>query len=222
VSKSVKALGGAKRATGWTTRIETGQFKTQWPGWGNLTAACTRIVKKPDKLKIDRDFSAFDHPFFQTYFYNAGEAWMVINLNTRQYPTLAANLEKSLERVDGLPYYFAACDTFFIETEVPDDSLFAGASIDRVGMIHDGDTLYYDLDKDTHLPVRIVENGGAQQTILEDYKKVQGIAVPYHLTVYENGARTSEYMWDKIDFDNKVDDSVFDEGRPPAADEATE
>ena len=176
-------------------------------------------MKKPDKLKIDRDFSAFDHPFFQTYFYNGGEAWMIINLNSRQYPTLAATLEESLARVDGLAYYYESCDTFFIETEVPDDSLFAGASLDRIGMIHDGDTIFYDLDANTHLPVRIIENGGAQHTILDDYRKVRGMKVPYHMTIFENGSRSGEYTWEEITFDTDVEDTVFEEGRPPAADD---
>lgn len=218
VSKSVNALGGEKRTRGWNTRIEKGLFETHWPGWGDLKASCTRIVKKPNKLKIDRDFSAYDHPFFQTYFYSGGEAWMIINLNTRQYPTLASNLEGYLERVDGLPYYYTECDTFFLETEIPDDSLFTGSALDRVSVIHEGDTLLYDLDKQTHLPVRIIESDGAQHTILEDYKKVSGMKVPFHITVFNNGAKQAEYTWEDIQFNKKVDDAVFEEGRPPAPD----
>lgn len=218
VSKSVKALGGAKRATAWTTRTEKGLFQTTWPGWGDLNAACTRLVKKPDKLKIDRDFSAYDHPFFQTYFYNAGEAWMIINLNTRQYPTLASNLQEYLETVDGLPYYYTACDTFFLETVIPDDSLFAGSTLDRVGLIHEGDTIFYDLGKQDRLPARIIENGGSRHTILEDYRKVSGMKVPFHITVFESGAKQAEYTWEEIQFNKKIDDKLFEEGRPAPPD----
>jgi outer membrane lipoprotein-sorting protein len=218
IAESVKALGGAKRTTAWKTRAETGLFQTTWPGWGNLSAACTRLVKKPDKLKIDRDFSAYDHPFFQTYFYNGGDAWMIINLNTRQYPTLASNLEDYLETVDGLPYYYAACDSFFLETEIPDDSLYAGATLDRVGLVHDGDTILYDLGKENHLPARIIENGGSRHTVLDDYRKVNGMQVPFHITVFENGMKQAEYTWEEIQFNKKIEDSLFEEGRPAPPD----
>ena len=66
-AEGVAAMGGEDVARGWTTRVDKGLLTSIWPGWGELQANCSRFVKKPDKIKIDQDFSAFDHPFFFTW-----------------------------------------------------------------------------------------------------------------------------------------------------------
>ena len=123
VEKSVKASGGLSKLTGWTTRIDKGHMKAEWPGWGELHANYTRWIRKPDGLKIDQDFAAFDHPFFFTYYYDKGEVWAVVNLGVRQNPTYTQRLTKTMKTVDGIAYYLAQCDTFYLALEVPDDSL---------------------------------------------------------------------------------------------------
>jgi hypothetical protein len=54
---------------------------------------------------------------------------------------------------------------------------------------------------------------------MDDYRKTSGIRMPYHVTVYENGAKTAEYTWDEIQFDAAIDDAVFEEHRPPKIEE---
>jgi len=213
---AVKKMGGMKKASSWTTRTEKGLLKVNWPGWGDLQADCTRFVKKPDKAKIDRDFSAFDHPFFMTYYYNAGDGWAVVNLGVRQSPNITSMMKEFVDRANGLAYYLEECDTFFLISEVPDDSLMAGSGLERVGCVHDGDTILFDVNMDSKLPVRITENGGARVSILEDFRKADGMRVPFHLTIYENGQKRNEYIWNEISYDDEIDDTVFEEDRPPA------
>ena len=62
--QSVEAMGGMTAATGWTTMVQKGILHQFQPGWGNLTADCIRHVKKPGMIRDERDFSAYDHPFF--------------------------------------------------------------------------------------------------------------------------------------------------------------
>ncbi len=219
VAKSVKALGGEKKATGWKTRVDKGLLISNWEGWGELHADCTQWVKKPDKLKIDQDFSAYDHPFFFTYYYNAGEVWVMVNLGVRQHQRYTDRITKTMNTVDGLAHYLTACDTFYMVTDVPDDSLLASASFDRVGIIDDGDTVLFDIDKKTNYPVRRIDESGATHVLLEDYRKTSGLRMPYHVTVYQGGAKTAEYKWDKIKFNAKVDDEIFDEYRPDPVEE---
>jgi hypothetical protein len=214
IARAIKAIGGMKRASGWTTRTEKGLLKVNWPGWGHLQADCSRFVKKPDKIKIDRDFSAYDHPFFQNYYYNAGEGWYMVNLNSRQSPQITERLKVVLERIDDIAYYAANCDTFFLVPDVPDDSLLAGATFERVGCIHDSDTVFYDIDRDTHLPVRKIEDG-TTVSILEDYRKTCGLKVPFMVTIYENGRKSQEYIWKEITFNKEISDDIFEEYRPP-------
>jgi hypothetical protein len=38
--------------------------------------------------------------------------------------------------------------------------------------------------------------------------------VPFAMTVYQGGALSAEYTWEKIVFDQPIDDAVFEENRP--------
>jgi len=39
--------------------------------------------------------------------------------------------------------------------------------------------------------------------------------MPFHVTVYDKGRKSSEFQWKSIAFDEKLDDSMFEEERPP-------
>ena len=220
LSDAVDAIGGPEKAAGWLTRTEIGLYKTVWPGWGNLQARSTRYVKKPDKVKIDNDFSAFDHPFFMTYYNNGDDSWYAVNLNSRRNPRVASALQEFLERLDGIAFYLSACDTFFTVPEVPDDSLMLGSSIERIGCVLRGDSTLFDIDVTTGLPARSVTESGTRHMLYDDYREVKGIKVPFHVTVYENGNWSEEFLWEEVVFDQKIDDEMFEEFRPPAPEES--
>lgn len=214
VAKSVEKTGGAKKARKWTTRIERGHMVANWPGWGELHANYTRWVKKPDKMKIDQDFTAFDHPFFFTYYYNAGDVWAVVNLGARQNERYTKRMTKNMRTADGLAYYAAECDTFWLVTDVADDSLVAASSIDRVGIADHGDTVLFDLDKKSRLPVRRIEDRGAVQVLFDDYRQTPAGEIAHHLTIYQQGVKSEEHVLEEIVFGEKIDDAIFDELRP--------
>jgi hypothetical protein len=213
LEKASRALGENKP---WTTRVEKG-LHIAWDteGWGTLKADYTRWVMKPDKLKIDQDNSAYDHPFFRMYYANGGDVWYVTNLNPGRNPQVTANMKALLERVDGIAFYLAACDTFFSAAPVPDDSLVPGKRLMRAGCVLRGDTTLFDIDARTHFLARRIENKGARVSILEDYRDVSGRAVPFHVTVYDGGKKTNEFQWRDVTFDEKLDTALFEENRPP-------
>jgi hypothetical protein len=215
LEKSVKAMGGEKKCASWKTMVETGELTVHWPGWGSPRAIATRSVKQPDKMVLDQDFSAFDHPFFFTYYYNAGDVWAIVNLGVRQHPRYTSFMTRAMKDTRGVYYYVANCDTFFVVPEVPDDSLVVGSTIDRVGIVEEGDTIIVDLDKETHLPVRQIIDGGSQHVLFDNWKQIDGLKRPFHLTVYQNGAISAEYTWEKIEFDVPLADDLFEENRPP-------
>lgn len=222
LAKAADAMGGEKRLHGWETRMEKGLMML-WniPGWGTLRAEQVRLVKKPDKLKIDQDFTAYDHPFFRTYYYNGGDAWGVTNLVPGRNPRLTSNMEEFMEQVDGtVPYYLANCDTFFLAQEVPADTILSGLDLVRVGCIHEGDTVLFDLDRETNLPARTIENGGRTQYVMEDFRDVGGVKMPFHVIAYDQGRRSNEQLWNEIGFGDKLDDAMFEENRPPIETEA--
>jgi hypothetical protein len=215
LAKSVKELGGEKKACNWTTRIDKGVLSSERPGWGQLKAACTLSIKKPGKMKFDQDYSAYDHPFFYTFYYNEGDVWLNVNLGIRQHPRYTQMFENKMRRIDGPAYFLTKCDTFFLVPEVPDDSLIVASSIDRIGVVDMGDTVLFDIDKESLLPVRKIQDSGATIVLLDDYRDVGGIKLPFKEDVYQSGALTS-YQWEKIELNAAIDDAVFEEDRPPA------
>lgn len=217
LEQSVEASGGMEAAGAWQTMVKTGELTVTWPGWGSPRAKCTLRVMRPDKLLLDQDFSAYDHPFFFTYYYNGGEVWAVVNLGVRQNPRYTDAMTRALKNAGGLYYYVTECDTFFNVVDVPDDSLVTGASVARVGIVDNGDTVMVDLDKETLLPLRLLREGGAEQSMLLDYREVGGLKVPFRMTVYQNGAVSADYVWERIAFDEPIDEAVFEENRPKKA-----
>ena len=215
LEQSVEAMGGMKAARGWTTMTSTGILNQFRPGWGTLKANCSRHIKKPDKAREERDFSAYDHPFFYNYYLNGEDAWMFVNMSAREHPMVTKAMKDLIRTIDETAYYAEECDTFFIVEDVPDDSLFSGSSIDRVGVVDQGDTLLFDLSRETHLPVRRIEKNGTAHIILNDYRETGGLIVPFHLEVFEpQQGMSTEYIWKEILFDVEIDDAIFDENRP--------
>jgi hypothetical protein len=214
LKESVKAMGGEKKCASWKTMVEKGELTVHWEGWGSPRAVATRSVKIPDKMVLDQDFSAHDHPFFFTYYYNAGDVWAVINLGVRQNPRYTHFMTRAMKNTQSVYYFLTECDTFWLVPEVPDDSLIAGSTVDRVGITDEGDTILVDLDKKTHLPVRQVEDGGRQHTVFDAWGKVNGLQRPYKVTVYRNGEVSAEYVWKEIEFDVPLSDDLFEADRP--------
>jgi hypothetical protein len=214
---SAQAIGNQSQPgiSRWKTRVDRGIMLAHWEGWGDLTADASRYVKLPDKMKLDQDFSAYDHPFFFTYYYNGGEVWAVVNLGVRQHPRYTEQMKAAMRNVDEMAYYLSECDTFFVVPDVPDDSLFTGSAIVRVGIVDNGDTVLVDLDRKTTLPVRRFSDKGATVTVMADYRETGGVWMPFRLDLYQDGVKTTEYTWKSITFDEPIDDAVFEEYRPP-------
>lgn len=80
--------------------MKEGLHTAIWEGWGTLKADAGRFVKKPDKMKLDQYFSAYDHPFFFAYYYNGGDVWAMVNLGVRQHPRYTQRMTKAMKRVD--------------------------------------------------------------------------------------------------------------------------
>ncbi len=214
VYQSIEAIGGVERATGWTTRMQEGTYKTTREGWGNLKARTARFLLKPDKVKIDNDFSAYDHPFYFTYYLNGDDAWQVVNLGVRQSQQLTDRMKDYVKKADGLSYFLTACDSLFLVSEIPEDSLLAAGSLKRVGCVSGEDTTFFDLDRTTHLLLRQIEIAEDRQTVFDDYRETQGLMVPYHVTVYRNGEKAEEFLWERITFNRKIDQTIFEEDMP--------
>jgi hypothetical protein len=217
LEKSVEASGGVEAAAAWKTMVETGELTVHWEGWGSPRAKCSLSVMRPDKLVLDQDFSAYDHPFFFTYYYNGGAVWAVVNLGVRQSPRYTEAMTRAMKNTGGMYYYLSECDTFFSVAEVPDDSLVTAATVDRIGIVDDGDTVLVDLDKQTHLPTRLIRDGGVEQALFSDYRQANRLTVPFRMTIYEDGAVAAEYVWERVEFDEHIDEAIFEENRPKEA-----
>jgi hypothetical protein len=214
IERSIESMGGLLAMTGWKTRSQQGVMEAEWPGWGHLTAATVRYVEKPDRAYIDNDFSAYDHPFYFTYYLDGDDAWQVVNLGVRRSEDLTGRMKEYVGRADGLAYYAAVCDTFTILGEFPGDSLLPGAAFVRVEGTAGEDTVLFDIDTGTGFLLRTIEAAQAHQTLFDNYRKAGDIMVPFHTTVFQDGAKTEEYHWESIRFDEPIDPAIFERERP--------
>lgn len=212
MKKAIEKTGCSKT---WQTRIEEGTF-IAWntPGWGTLRARYERVVKKPDKIKIDQDYSAYDHPFFRTFYYFSGDAWVVTNLVPRRSERTKTMLEDFLKKLDWLSYYLENSEKIFSMKAPSGDSLIAGRGVYRICCATTQDSTIFDIEKDSFLPLRQIETHAKRQLIFHDYRKVQGRRIPYRTVIFENDKKTQEIIWDKVEFDKVVSDSLFLENRP--------
>lgn len=225
VDRSLKALGGRDALTGWKTQVSKGLMKTNRPGWGDLQADCTYLVEKPGKIVLDQDYSVFDHPFFFRYTYNDGDAWVMVNLGIRQNPRYTEMLADVLEKIDGFAYYAGHCDTLYA---VPDtiplalpDSIGAGTGFDRIAFVEGADTVYYDIDRKTRMPVHALDHndqGGWNINLYDDFRRVGRIRMPFHEVMWYGGEKVREMLWNEITVDTPIDPAEFEKNRPPKAD----
>ncbi len=213
---AVKVMGGESKLTGWNTMVEKGTLTSIWPGWGTLTAECSHYTSKPDKMLLDQDYSANDHPFYFVYTLNGEDVWAEVNLGIRQNQRYTDMMKKRMREVDGIAYFLSSCDSFYIVPAVEDDSLFTGAELTRVACLGAEDTILFDFSKETRLPVRKIEKGqgGETQMLMDDYRDVSGRKVPFHIRQYQNGTLASEWKWDKISFDVEIEPAIFEKNRP--------
>ncbi len=214
VERSIESMGGAEAMTGWTTRSQYGVMEVDWPGWGHLTAATVRHVQKPDRAYIDNDFSAYDHPFYFTYYLDGDSAWQVVNLGVRRSEELTERMKDYVLKADGLAYYASMCDTFTIAGEMSADSLLPGKQAVRVEGVAGSDTIRFDIDRGTGFLLRTIEEAEVRQTIFDDYRRAGGLMAPYHTTVYQDGAKSEEFRWERIAYDEQIDQAIFERERP--------
>lgn len=219
---AVEALGGLETVTGWETRVSRGLMKTFRPGWGDLQAECEYYVEKPDKIVLDQDYSVYNHPFFFRYTYNEGEAWVMVNLGVRQNPRYNEMLEDALRTIDGAAWYYENCDTFFTAEPAGNDTLLEGRDYTRVGVVDYGDTVYFDIDDDTRMPLRSLDaarGGGYNHNLYGDYRESGGRLVPFHEVTWSDGRKIREMVWESIEFDVEIDPEVFERNRPEPLEE---
>ncbi len=214
IRQSAEAAGGLKKLAGWDTRVEKGILKVNWPGWGHLKADCSRYIDKPHSAKIDNNFTAYDHPFYMTYYCNSDTSWSVVNLQIRQGKRISSRMREFIKKADGLAYYLSHSDTFFTVRKVPEDSLVDAEQLRRAGVVMNGDTILLDINKENYLLTRMIDQGGERHTLYHDYRKTAGPMVPFHVQVYRGGKKQEEHIWNEINFNVNIDPEIFREKMP--------
>lgn len=74
-----------------------------------------------------------------------------------------------------------------------------------------GHTTRFFLDPQSHLVLQTASElpNGAIETLYSDYKAVDGIQVPYTLTIRQNGAQVAELKLTEVQINPKVDEGLF-------------
>jgi len=165
-------------------------------------------------VKIDQDFSAFDHPFFRTYHYYKGDSWAQVNLVTRKSERVKIALEEFLANLDWVAYYLNSSDEISTTDINGSDSIIAGKEYYRVLCTGKSDTAILDIEKNKFLPLRLIEPTKKRQTIYEDFRSVNKRTLPFHIIIYDKGKKTQEFIWERIEFDKNIPDTIFVENQP--------
>lgn len=71
----------------------------------------------------------------------------------------------------------------------------------------DGTTAHYYVDAETGAELKIVDAG--QSVELSDHRRVDGILVPHHIRIVQNGVVQVEIQVDTVEFNVPIDDAMF-------------
>ena len=144
--------------------------------------------------------------------------WFISGLNemffNKRSKRTTRMLKDFLKKVDWLKFYKENSDTMTTTGLVSGDSLLQGKESYRVYCTVDGDSTIFDIDTVTFIPLRETDPGKRRVKLFYDYRRVQGRTVPFRTVIYEKGKKSQEIIWDRVEYNIRVGDSLFTEDRP--------
>jgi hypothetical protein len=214
VEKAIKATGGAdllKKYQAWTIKAK-GKFYGMGDG---IEYTSEQSVFMPDKLHMKIDAGNFQ--FLQVF--NGDKGWIVAGENTMELGKEAveeAQEELYVSRLTHLvPLLEDGCKLSPLGEIKVDGKAAVGVRAEHKG--HRDVSLYF--DKDSGLLARVerrgkdVMGGGGEYTAeatYGDYKKVEGVQVPYKVTIKRDGKRFIEAENNDVKLFEKLDSKLFE------------
>jgi hypothetical protein len=213
LDKAIKAHGGADALKKYTAQVTKAKGKFYGMGDG-IDYTSETSVQAPNKLRVFVDANGFKF----TQVVNGDKGWMDVNGEvTEMNKDFLEEARQELHAVDVARLVPLLQEGYKLSPlgEVKVDGKPAvGIKVEHKGYRDVG--LFF--DKDSGLLVKIerrgkdVMQGGAEYTaeeLLSDYKKVEGLQVPYKQTINRDGKKYIESEATDVKVAEKLDDKVF-------------
>jgi hypothetical protein len=209
VEKSVKAYGGFNKLTQWKTMVLKGVIISDRSEAIKMKGALTRYTVKPDKLRIDQDFTAFEpNAEIRSYIYNNDQAWAIANLIPFYSNNYKPSMKAALDRVDGMAFYLKKSKSLLLLPE----QIINNKPEHVIESITENDTTFLYIDKKTYFLVQ--DSLKNTKMLYSSFKKFDGI---YYPTAYDQVVYTPQRMVvnkfkiDKVQYNVKIDPKLFEE-----------
>jgi hypothetical protein len=212
LQKSVNAHGGLEKLTNWKSMKLTGEIIMDQTKAIKMRGTLSRVAVKPDKLRIDQDFTAFEpNNVFRTYIYNKDEGWAIINLIPYYSDSYKSSLKTTLDKSDGVAYYLKNS----LALNLKQETKINGKSLYVLESVQEKDTSYLFIDKNKYFLVR--DSLRNVTMVYNEFKDVDGAIIPvkYDQIVYSpQRIATHKFKIDKAEFNTDIDPTIFEEEKP--------
>ncbi len=209
LAKMIEAQGGAKALAAVKDTTITGTLQMTQMG---MNGTVTLYQKEPNKMRIDIEVMGMAI----TQAYDGETAWMT-NPQTGAAEALPENYVKEFKR--------QALGNDSLLNPEKYGITYAAKGKEKIGEIEylvleqtmsDGHQLTFYLDPSTYLPYKTkgmtLGQAGVEvmaESILGDYKKVDGIVMAHSLTTYQDGQEYIKMTFTKVAFNSNLEDSFF-------------
>ncbi len=179
---------------------------------GELAASTERIMMMPNKVS-----QSITLPMgTMTQIYNEGKAWLVTPNGANPAPdVLKEEIQSDLWR--NIQYLYAQMDQEGLDIQALDPETVEEHEC-KVLLIDPANakSLKLFLDAETFLPLKMsYKSVGMQgapvdtEELLSDYREINGIKLPFHTLIFQDGKKAMEYEMKSVELNPEVDESIF-------------
>ena len=172
------------------------------------------IIKRPDKMRIEIDIQG--QKIIQAY--DGEKGWVIQPFGGSKDPIEVTGAQlsgmKTMADMDGPLYNW---EDKGYEAKLIGEEDMEGSPVYKIEVVMDDDmTTYYYIDKENHVilkdEISVVMQGQEvnQENYYSNYKPYKGVIMSYEQETKLNGQVFRQSVIDSVEFDRKVDDSIFE------------
>jgi outer membrane lipoprotein-sorting protein len=171
-----------------------------------------QIQKRPDKMYLEIDVQGIK--IIQTY--NGKEGWIIEPWIDNHPRELTRSELRNIELMAGIDSDLINWKENGYSLELTGKDVFDERVVYDLKLVKNGETYRFLIDSDTWLINKMVtgtNNDGnivSGETILGDYRKIDGIYVPFRTEVIYGGETLMTNIIDKVEFDMEIDENIFE------------
>jgi hypothetical protein len=218
IEKAIKAHGGAEKLS--KNKATTMKFKGKvYAVADGLDYTGELALQTPGKIRTDINFEVMGMKFDVINIVNGDKGWVSLNGKTEELPKEAVEEGKEQLYADWVGRIYPLTDKEYKLSPLGESKVgekeAVGVKVSRKD--HRDINLYF--DKKTSLLLKVEHQikdymaGGmefSQESLMEDYKEVDGVQTPMKLLVKRDGKNYLDAEITEVKFLEKLDDKTFD------------